>query len=197
MVCGPQRDINRLEKLQERAVKIIDNNCNRKATLDGRMRIYKLQPISQRQDEHLCSLMYRLSKDPALLNHSRPRVRLRCHHKIKFKKYKRTYQRYLKSPLSRGTSKNKKCTVAILEAGNRMMFFSPKYRKYNVLLQPTGPTKKKWRSDREANREANCGKLRQNSANFVLKKMAITFLKNRDRSHRRGHSRKQWRSLWR
>ena len=45
----------------------------------------------------------------------------------------------------------------------------------------TGPTKKKWRSDREANRgksrqiAANRGKSRQNSANFVFKKMAITF----------------------
>ena len=37
---------------------------------------------------------------------------------------------------------------------------------------------------------ANRGKIRQIT-------LAITFLKNRDRSHRRGHSRKQWRSLWR
>ena len=33
---------------------------------------------------------------------------------------------------------------------------------------------------------ANRGKSRQNPANFVLKKMAITFLKNRDRSHPEG-----------
>ena len=101
---GPQTVISRLEKLHERAMKIIDNNCNRKLSVDGLMQLHKIQPISQRQDEHLCSLKYRLSKDPVLLNHARPRVRLRCHNKIKFKQYKRTYQKYLKSPLMRGTS---------------------------------------------------------------------------------------------
>ena len=90
---GPQKGIDRLEKLHERAIKIIDNNCHRKLSLDDLMRMYNIQPIIQRQVEHLCSLMYRL-------NHARPRVRLRCHHKIKFKQYKRTYQKYLKSPLS-------------------------------------------------------------------------------------------------
>ena len=59
---GPQKGIDRLEKLHERAIKIIDNNCHRKLSLNDLMRMYNIQPISQRQDEHLCSLMYRLSK---------------------------------------------------------------------------------------------------------------------------------------
>ena len=119
---GPQRDISRLVKLQEKAVKIIDNNCNRTVSLEGLMQIYRIQPIGQRQDEHLCSLMYRLSKDPALLNHSRPRVRLRCHNKIKFKKYKRTYQLYLKSPLARGTSLWDRLPEAVQKSTTKFKF---------------------------------------------------------------------------
>ena len=97
---GPQGDVSRLEK----AVKIIDNNCNLRLSVENLMIIYEIQPISQRQEEHLCSLMYRLSKNPTLLDHARPRGHLRGRQKIKFKQYRRTYEKYLKSPLARGTS---------------------------------------------------------------------------------------------
>ena len=45
--------------------------------------------------------------------------------------------------------------------------------EHHMLERLAGPTKKKWRSDREANR----GKSRQNSANFVLKKWRSLFKK--------------------
>ena len=101
---GPQGDIQRLENLHERVIRIIDNRQHPKAEIADLQRIYNIRPISARQDEHLCSLMYRLSKIPRLLIHQRPRVHLRNRRKIKFKPYKRTYEKYLKSPLSRGIS---------------------------------------------------------------------------------------------
>ena len=101
---GPQGDVSRLERLHDRAVKIIDNNVHPNLTVENLMHVYRIRPISQRQDEHLCSLIYRLSKNPTLLEHTRPRVHLRDRRKIKFKTYKRTYEKYLKSPLARGTS---------------------------------------------------------------------------------------------
>ena len=68
------------------------------------MAYYHIPPIEQRQDEHLCFLVYRLSKNHTLLKHDRPRVHVRGRNKIKFRYYMRTYTKYLKSPLARGTS---------------------------------------------------------------------------------------------
>ena len=52
----------------------------------------------------MCSLMYRLSKNHELLHHARPRVHLRNRGKKEFKPNKRTYEKYLKSPLAQGIS---------------------------------------------------------------------------------------------
>ena len=95
---GPNYEISRLTKLHERAVKIIDNNQH-ELPIGGLMDHYRLQTISERQDEHTFSIMYRQSKRLELLDTARPRVCLRGRGKITFKKYKRTY---LKSPLARG-----------------------------------------------------------------------------------------------
>ena len=97
---GPQNDITRLERLHE----ITDNNCHPEATVNDPMTLYKISPIGDRQDEHLCSFMYRLSKDHTLLCHERPVIHLRGRNKIKFRTNKRTYEKYLKSPLSRGVT---------------------------------------------------------------------------------------------
>ena len=101
---GPQNEVTRQTKLQERAVKIIDNNSHSGATLPYLINHYRIIPVEKQQDEHLCSFMYRMSKNPTLLCHDRPEIHLRGHNKIKFMPYNRTYERYLKSPLSRGTS---------------------------------------------------------------------------------------------
>ena len=119
---GPQGDVSRLGKLQEKAVKIIDNNCNRRFSVENLMLIYKIQPTSQRQDEHLCSLMYRLSKNPILLDHERPRVHLRGRQKVKFKQYRRTYEKYLKSPLARGTSLWDRLPEAVQKSTTKFKF---------------------------------------------------------------------------
>ena len=101
---GPPGDVQQLERLHEKAITIVDNKQHPKATLDQLRNIYKICSIDVRQDEHVCSLMYRLSKNTELILHHRPRVRLRNRDKIKFKPYKRTYEKYLKSPLARGIS---------------------------------------------------------------------------------------------
>ena len=119
---GPQGGISRIGKLQEKAVKIIDNNCHRRLSTDALMHIYRIHPISQRQDEHLCTMMYRLSKNQALLNHDRPRVHLRCRQKVKFKTYKRVYEKYLKSPLSRGISLWDRLPEAVQKSTTKFKF---------------------------------------------------------------------------
>ena len=101
---GPQGGIQRLERLHEKALKIIDNKQNPRYSLNELRALYNIPLIDVRQDEHMCSLMYRLSKNAELIHHCRPRVHLRNRGKIEFKTYKRTYEKYLKSPLARGIS---------------------------------------------------------------------------------------------
>ena len=70
-------------------------------SIDGLMNFYTLKPVTKRQDEHLYSTMYRLSKNPNLIDEERQEIHLRGRNKVKFKKYKRTYEKYLKCPLAR------------------------------------------------------------------------------------------------
>ena len=101
---GPLNKIPRLVKHPERAVRIVDNKQHQGLTVENLAEIYRIKSINLRQDEHLLSMMYRISMKEELLKHNCPNVHLRGRIKIKFKKYKRTYKKYLKSPLARGIS---------------------------------------------------------------------------------------------
>ena len=89
---GPPNDIRRIGKLHEKAIKIIDNKQHPRANMDNLRAIYRIPPIEAQQDEHMCSMMYRLSENPEMLQLTRPRVHLRSRGKIEFKTYKRTYK---------------------------------------------------------------------------------------------------------
>ena len=54
--------IRRLEKLQEKAVKYIDNNTYGKLKYEELCDLYGLQPVKMRWREHILCLMYRQSK---------------------------------------------------------------------------------------------------------------------------------------
>ena len=80
--------IRRLENLQEKAVKHIDNN-----TVD---------PHYLRWRDHILCLMYRQSKMCHLIDTTKAYIDLRSNTSIKFKKArKRTYELYLRSPMYR------------------------------------------------------------------------------------------------
>ena len=101
---GPANDISRLEKLHDRAVKIIDNKQHRNLSMNQLQDLYGLKSVTKRQDEHLYVLMYGLSKRLDQIEEHRPEIHLRGRNKVKFRKYKRTYEKYLKCPLARGVS---------------------------------------------------------------------------------------------
>ena len=87
----------KLENLQERALKYIDNKANKGRDL------YKIYRIQLRWREHICCMTFRQSKFTYKLDYVRPLIRLRSKKKVKFKKVlKRNYQLYLKSPMARG-----------------------------------------------------------------------------------------------
>ena len=90
---SPVTRYNRLENLQERALKYIDNKANIGGDLYS---IYRLQPIKLRWREHICCLMYRQSNITSKLDYVRPTIRLRSNKKVKFRRVlKRNYQLYL------------------------------------------------------------------------------------------------------
>ena len=97
-----QPQIRCLEKLQEKAVKYIDNNMYGDMKYEDLCDLYSLQPVKLRWREHILCLMYRQSKMCRLIDTTKAYIDLRSNHSIKFKKpRKRTYELYLKSPMYR------------------------------------------------------------------------------------------------
>ena len=95
--------VERLEKLQERAVMYIDNNRSNGMEVARLYDKYGIQPLVLRRREHHSCIMYILSKKNVNLEIARPSINLRSNSKIHFKKRKRRkYEKYLKSPLVRG-----------------------------------------------------------------------------------------------
>ena len=99
---GPTEKVRRLQTLQERALRIIDNKEHRGLSTDVLSNLFRLEPLQLRRAEHLACTMYRLSKRICLLEKGRPGIHLRSRNKVKFKKYNRTYEKYLKNPMARG-----------------------------------------------------------------------------------------------
>ena len=99
---GPLDKVARLQRLQEKAVRIIDNRNHIDLDVDIVSNLFRITPLKIRRAEHLSLMMYRLKDDHLLIDHSRPNVHLRGRNKIKFKIYKRQKEKYLRNPVSRG-----------------------------------------------------------------------------------------------
>ena len=100
---APKPSIAKLEKLQEKALKCIENECQKKVDVDLLYGKYGIQHLCLRYREHISCFMYRQSKKPGMLDLDRPTINLRSNKKVKFKKKsKYRYTIYLKSPKVRG-----------------------------------------------------------------------------------------------
>ena len=118
-------EISLLVKLHERAVKVIDNNQHELSVKDL-MNHYRLQPLSDRQDEHTLSIMYRQSKKADFLDLDRPRVNLSGRGNIKFKRNMRNMRNILKVrwhvASCYGTIYLKKCKSRLQSSSIRSVF---------------------------------------------------------------------------
>ena len=99
---GPPDKISRLQKMQDRAVRIIDDGMHRNLDVDVIANLFSLTPLKLRRAEHLSLIMFRLKSHQTLIHQARPKIHLRGRNKIKFKSYKRQNERFLRSPISRG-----------------------------------------------------------------------------------------------
>ena len=95
--------IAKLEKLQEKALKCIENTCQKRVDVDLLYGKYGIQPLCLRYREHISCFMYRQSKRAGIIDFVRPPMNLRSNKKVKFKKgTKYRYTMHLKSPRVRG-----------------------------------------------------------------------------------------------
>ena len=77
--------IYKLEKLQEKALKCIENTCQKRVDVDLLYGKYGIQPLCLRYHEHISCLMYRQSKRAGAIDFVRPPMNLRSNKKVKFK----------------------------------------------------------------------------------------------------------------
>ena len=99
---GRMEKIERLNNIQKRAVKLIDNNLHRGLDLKQLMNIYGLESLSERRKHHHLVLMYRLKDDLEYFDTYRPNIGLRNNNKIKFKIKTTKLTKVLDSPYHRG-----------------------------------------------------------------------------------------------
>ena len=99
---GHMEKIDRLNNLQKRAVKLIDNKLHRGLDSNQLMNIYNLEPLLKRRERHHLVLMYRLKADSENLDTHRPGISLRSNNKIKFRNRTTKLTKVLNSPYYRG-----------------------------------------------------------------------------------------------
>ena len=101
---GPTDKITRLQSLQDKAVRIIDNREHPELDIEGLSNLYRITPRNEEQSRAFkCAIMYRLSSK-TMVETVRPEIHLRNRNKIKFRTYKSVYEKYLKSPCAQGST---------------------------------------------------------------------------------------------
>ena len=101
--CGRKVKIDKLERLQERALKFVNNGLYGYENISELYAVFNVQTLALRYREHICCFMYRQSKIDGNIEYRRPSINLRSNGKVKFKaKWRRKYELYLKSPKVRG-----------------------------------------------------------------------------------------------
>ena len=119
---SPAGNIARLQTLQDRALRIIDNKKHRALDVDVLANLYRITPLKLRRAEHLGLIMYRLSAEDHYIKRNRPNVNLRSNNRIKFIQHNRQYEKYLKSPLSRGITLWDRIPEAVQKSTTKVKF---------------------------------------------------------------------------
>ena len=101
---GPLDKVSRLQKLQDKAIHLIDDGRHGLLDIEVVSNLYRITPLKLRRAEHLSLVMFRLKSDPLRIEQQRPNVHLRGRNKIKFKKYNRQNEKYLRSIFHRGVT---------------------------------------------------------------------------------------------
>ena len=119
---APLKEVNLLNKLQERAIKQIQFGEHINPGQERIEDIYNIVPLKERRRKHHLSLMYRLSIIPSYLEVKRPEINLRSRKKIKFSVPVTKLTKVTKSPYYRGVSLWDRLTVEVQRATTKVRF---------------------------------------------------------------------------
>ena len=73
-----------LDKIQKRAIRVIDNKSNHGLNYEQLLNVYNLQPLIRRREQHQLCMMYRMSTNDYYLERHSSGKELRSTRKIKF-----------------------------------------------------------------------------------------------------------------
>ena len=97
-----QKSIEQLNKIQRRALRIVDRGAHWQDNTEVLENLYNLKPLRERRRIQHLALMYRLAHSGYKIDAVRPVIRLRNRNKIKFLTPATKLSKILNSPFYRG-----------------------------------------------------------------------------------------------
>ena len=113
---------DKLDRIQKRAVKIIDQSSHNDVNYRNLLEIYGIEDLALRRKKHHLSLMYRHSQDCKNLDVYRPDIELRNVLKVRFKSRITQLTKVQKSPYNRGVTLWDRLPVAVQRATTKVKF---------------------------------------------------------------------------
>ena len=113
---------DKLDRIQKRAVKIIDQARHQDISYNDLLRLYDIESLVTRRKKHHLSVMYRHSQDCSNLENYRPDITLRSNLKVRFKSRFTPLTKVQKSPYNRGVSPWDRLPVAVQRATTKVKF---------------------------------------------------------------------------
>ena len=101
--CNKQKT-EKLERIQKRAVKIIDQARHKDSSYKELLAMYNIEDLVMRRKKHHLSVMFRQARDDNNLDTRRPDTDLRSNRKIRFRNKVTQLTKIQKSPYYRGVT---------------------------------------------------------------------------------------------
>ena len=114
--------VDKLERIQKRAVKIIDGYKHKGAKYEDVLMLYGLDNLGARRNHHHLAVMYRHSNLPGNIETYRPGINLRSNNKLKFKIKTTQLTKVQNSPFYRGVSLWDRLPVEVQRATTKVKF---------------------------------------------------------------------------
>ena len=114
--------VKNLDKIQKRAIHVIDNKSNHDLNYEQLLHVYNLQPLIRRREQHQLCMMYRLSTNDYYLERHSSGKELRSTRKIKFGMKCTRLTKIMNSPYYRAVRLWDQLPVEIQRATTKVKF---------------------------------------------------------------------------
>ena len=114
--------VKNLDKIQKRAIHVIDNKSNHGLNYEQLLNVYNLQPLIRRREQHQLCMMYRLSTNNYYLERHSSGTELRSTRKIKFEMKCTRLTKIMNSPYYKAVRLWDQLLVEIQRATTKVKF---------------------------------------------------------------------------